>query len=160
MKKFLILFVVLISSVIIAQTPNWTSVQETNINVSNALYFGGVDIFTNKDGNHIIVQESNSLKYYRMDINGYFDPQSFPIIIESSSVVSPSISGDADNIYIVYGTGSQMRIKRSTNGGIGWSLWKYYNLTTSASYMESVVSNGNLHITFHYKPTKNKNREL
>lgn len=47
MKKLLILIAVLFSAVLFSQTPNWTSVKETNINVGNALYFGGVDIFTN-----------------------------------------------------------------------------------------------------------------
>jgi len=146
MKNLLILMLFFFSAVIIAQTPNWTGVKETNINVSNALYFNkGIDIFTNRDGNHIIVQESNSLKYYKMNINGVAGS---PIIIESSAVVSPSISGDADNIYIVYGIGSQVRVRRSTNGGTNWSLWTSFNLSTSASSMESVFSNGNLHVTY------------
>jgi hypothetical protein len=41
-----------------------------------------------------------------------------------------------------------MRVRRSTNGGSSWSLINTLSLTTSASWMESVVSNGNLHITF------------
>lgn len=114
MKKIIILIVLLLYAAGFTQTPNWTSVKETNINVSNALNFGGVDIFTNRDGNHIIVQNSSSLKYYKMNLNGVAGS---PITIEYSAVVSPSISGDADNIYIVYGIGSQMRVRRSTNGG-------------------------------------------
>ncbi len=79
MKKIFFLIVMLFSSAVIAQTPNWTDVKETNINVSNAYYFSdGIDIFTNRYGNHIIVQESNTLKYYRTDVNGYSDPQIFP----------------------------------------------------------------------------------
>ena len=130
------------SAVLIAQTPNWTSVKETNINVGSAL---SVDIFTNRDGNHIIVQESNNLKYYKMNLNGQAGN---PITIESSGVVSPSISGDADNIYIVYGIGSQMRVRRNTNGGSNWSLWTFFGLSTAASWMESVVSNEKLHVTY------------
>ncbi len=61
MKKILFLFVFLFSAVLLAQTQNWTSVKETNINVVNAVNLGGVDIFTNRDGNHIIVQEGNYL---------------------------------------------------------------------------------------------------
>lgn len=110
MYRILFLIVMLLSASVFAQTPNWTSVKETNINVGSA---NSVDIFTNRDGNHIIVQESNNLKYYKMNLNGQAGN---PITIESSTVVSPSISGDADNIYIVYGIGSQMRIRRSTNG--------------------------------------------
>lgn len=135
----------MLSAAFFAQTPNWTSVKETNINVANALYFGGVDIFTNREGNHIIVQESNNLKYYKMNLNGQAGN---PLTIESSAVQSPSISGDAYNIYIVYGMGSQMRVKRSTNGGSNWSLIYTLSLATSASWMESVVSNHNLHVTY------------
>ena len=145
MKKFLILFVLLFSAVMFAQTPNWTSVKETNINVGNAQYFGGVDIFTNRDGNHIIVQEGANLKYYKMNLNGVAGS---PITIESSAVVSPSICGDAGNIFIVYGIGSQFKVKQSTNGGSSWNTIYTLNLATNASYMESVESNGNLHITY------------
>lgn len=65
-----------------------------------------------------------------MDVNGYSNPTLFPRTIESSAVVSPSISGDDNNIYIVYGVGSQIRIKRSINGGLTWSLWTTLDLLT------------------------------
>jgi hypothetical protein len=142
MKKFLILFVVLLSATFFAQTPNWTGVKETNINVGSA---SSVDIFTNRDGNHIIVQESNNLKYYKMNLNGVAGS---PITIESSAVFSPSISGNGDYIFIVYGIGSQVRVRRSTNGGTSWSLWTSFSIATSASWMESEVSNEKLHVTY------------
>jgi len=142
MKKIIFLIILLLSVAVFAQTPNWTGVKETNINAGSAL---SVDIFTNRDGNHIIVQESGNLKYYKMNINGVAGS---PTTIESSAVVSPSISGNGDYIFIVYGIGSQMRIRRSTNGGSSWSLWTSLSLTTNASWMESVVSNENLHVTY------------
>ncbi|GIK61572.1 MAG: hypothetical protein BroJett017_24620 [Ignavibacteriota bacterium] len=148
-KCILFLFILCFSSVIIAQTSNWTNVKETNINVANANP-AGVDIFTNRYGNHIIVQESNILKYYQMDVNGYSNPTLFPRTIESSAVVSPSISGDDNNIYIVYGVGSQIRIKRSINGGLTWSLWTTLDLLTPVPVLglESVISSGKIHITY------------
>ncbi len=142
MKKFLILFAAAFTTTLLAQTPNWTGVKETNINVGSAV---SVDIFTNRDGNHIIVQESNSLKYYKMNLNGVAGS---PVTIENSAIVSPSISGDANNIYIVYGIGNQVRVKRSTDGGVNWNLWTNFSLATTASYMESVFSNENLHVTY------------
>jgi hypothetical protein len=146
MKWIILLIVMLLSSAYFAQTPNWTGVKETNINVSNAYWFHeGIDIFTNRNGNHIIVQESNNLKYYKMNLNGVAGS---PITIESSFVESPSITGDADNIYIVYGIGSQVRVQRSLDGGANWSLWTSFSLTTSASNIESIFSNGNLHVTY------------
>ena len=80
-RYVIFVFLFCFSSVITAQNPEWGSVKETNINVGSALSF---DIFTNQDGNHIIVQESNSLKYYKMNLNGQAGS---PITLESVSVV-------------------------------------------------------------------------
>jgi hypothetical protein len=110
MYRIFLLIVCYFSAAMLAQSPNWTSVKETNINVGSALT-NGVDILTNRDGNHIIVQESSNLKYYKMNING---AAGSPLTIESSAVVSPSISGDANNIYIVYRKSSESSITSKT----------------------------------------------
>ena len=96
MRHLLTLILVCFTASILAQEPNWTSVKETNINYGSNESF---DLFTNSYGNNIIVQESNALKYYKMDING---EAGTPVTLESSSVVSPSISGDATSVYVVY----------------------------------------------------------
>ncbi|MDO8549349.1 MAG: sialidase family protein, partial [Ignavibacteria bacterium] len=144
MKYLLIFILSCFSAVILAQTPNWTNVKETNINVSSAL---SVDIFTNKDDNHIIVQESNALKYYKMNVNGVAGS---PVTLESSSVVSPSISGDATRIYVVYRKSNEtsIRTKYSTNGGSTWSYLSQNPPNSNASSIESVMSNGKLHVTY------------
>jgi len=67
MKTIFAVMLLLVSNQLLGQ--NWTGVKETTINTTNAVY-GGVDLFTNGFGNHIIVQESNALKYYLMDVNG------------------------------------------------------------------------------------------
>jgi len=56
MKKIVALIIMLFSAAIMAQTPGWTNLKETNITVGNNNY----DIFTNRFGSHIIVQETNS----------------------------------------------------------------------------------------------------
>lgn len=143
MKKFLILLAALITATLLAQTPNWTGIKETNINVGSAL---SVDIFTNRDGNHIIVQESNSLKYYKMNLNGQAGS---PITLESTSVVSPSITGDATRLYVVYRRSNEsvIRTKYSTNGGVTW-LNLAQQISESGQAIESVMSNGRLHVTY------------
>lgn len=144
MNRLLILIVFCFSAAIFAQNPNWTSVKETDINVSSALSF---DVFTNQDGNHIIVQESNSLKYYRMNVNGIAGS---PVTLESNtSVVSPSITGDATRLYVVYRKSSEsfIRAKFSTNGGTSWLNFPYY-ISESGGSIESVMSNDRLHITY------------
>ena len=143
MKKITLLIVTLLSAAVFSQIPNWTIVKETNINVANASEFNdGVDIFTNRYGNHIIVQESNNLKYYNMNVNGLASSQT----IESSAVVTPSICGDANMIRIVYGLGNLIRIKRSSDG-VNWTQ-QTLTFDNTVSAVESIVSNGTLHITY------------
>ena len=141
MKWFTLFFFVFIN-IAFAQSPNWTSVKETNINVSSA---NTVDIFTNRDGNHIIVQEGNYLKYYKMNINGVAGSA---INLESTPVVSPSITGNETKIYVVYrkSNESSIRAKYSTNGGVNWYFAP--SLNYSGSSIEAIYSNDNLHITY------------
>ena len=105
MKTIFAVMLLLVSNQLLGQ--NWTGVKETTINTTNAVY-GGVDLFTNGFGNHIIVQESNALKYYLMDVNGVAGNS---VTIESSSVISPSISGNNEKIYVVYGKNNQIVTK-------------------------------------------------
>ena len=143
MRHLLTLILVCFTASILAQEPNWTSVKETNINYGSNESF---DLFTNSYGNNIIVQESNALKYYKMDING---EAGTPVTLESSSVVSPSISGDATSVYVVYRKSAEnfIRTKYSLDGGTTW----YYLTTTlneNGANIESVVSKNKLHVTF------------
>jgi hypothetical protein len=142
MKTIIAVILLLVSNLLLGQ--NWTGVKETNINTVNAVYLG-VDLFTNGFGNHIIVQESNALKYYQMDVNG---AAGNPITIESSSVISPSISGNNQKIYVVYGKNNQIVTKYLVNGTTNWQSLQTINLSVNANSIESVVSNNNLHITY------------
>jgi hypothetical protein len=142
--KQIILIILLFTGVAIAQ--NWTSVKETNVWVGSALNLG-VDIFTNGTGNHIIVQRSNQLKYFRMNVNGTATDS---VTIESTSVVSPSITGDASIIYIVYRKSNESSItaKYSTDGGLNWSYIGSNPPNSNAIWIESIMSNGKLHVTY------------
>lgn len=145
MKSFIFLLIVLLTSAAYPQTPNWTAVKETNINYGSALSF---DVFTNSYGNHIIIQENNALKYYKMNINGVAGS---PVTLESTSVVSPSISGDATRLYVVYrkSTENYIRTKYSSNGGASWSyIANLTNPSGSANSIESVFSNDRLHVAY------------
>lgn len=142
MKTIIAVILILVSNLLLGQ--NWTGVKETNINTVNGVYLG-VDLFTNGFGNHIIVQESNVLKYYQMDVNGVAGN---PVTIESSSVISPSISGNNEKIYIVYGKNNQIVTKYLVNGTTNWQSLQTINLSVNANSIESVVSNNKLHITY------------
>jgi hypothetical protein len=142
MKTIIAVILSLVSNLLLGQS--WTDVKETNINTVNAVYLG-VDLFTNGYGNHIIVQESNVLKYYQMDVNGVAGN---PVTIESSSVISPSISGNSEKIYVVYGKNNQIVTKYLVNGTTNWQSLQTINLSVNANSVESVVSNNKLHITY------------
>jgi hypothetical protein len=106
--KCIISIIFFLSNIIFAQA-NWTPVYETDINYGSAESY---DLFTNINGNHVVVQESN-LKYYRMDLDGDIN---ISLTIESSSVISPSITGSNDDIFIVYrkNAESTTTVKRSS----------------------------------------------
>jgi Secretion system C-terminal sorting domain len=80
-----------------------------------------------------------------MDVNG---AAGNPVTIESSSVISPSISGNNEKIYVVYGKNNQIVTKYLINGTSNWQSLQTINLSVNANSIESVVSNNKLHITY------------
>ena len=81
-----------------------------------------MDLFSNKTGNHIIVQNSNSsnsIKYYLLNSTGS--------VVRSSTIETagnaefPNISGDHNKVYVVYKLGNYLKAKYSTNAGQNWS---------------------------------------
>jgi hypothetical protein len=51
----------------ISQSTNWNSVIDLNVTVDNN---ARIDLYTDKDGNHVIVQKSNQLVYYFFSATG------------------------------------------------------------------------------------------
>jgi len=116
MKKILVLFI-LLTAYLFSQ--GWNNTVTTTISEPNLIT---MDLFTNKDGNHIITQNSNStnsIKYYLLNSSGTVLRSS---TIETSGYAQfPCISGDNDKVYLVYKIGNSMRLKKSTNAGSSWS---------------------------------------
>ena len=145
MKKIIALLIMLFTAVLLAQSPGWTTLKETNITVGTNAY----DIFTNGAGNHIIVQETNALKYYKMDVNGTTIINLNPPL-ESTAVTSPSISGDLTRLYVVYRKNNEQSIKTkySLNGGVSWSTLNQAPPNSNATSIECVFSKNILHVTY------------
>ena len=115
MKKVIILFLIMTTYLF---SQSWNSIVTTTINEPNLVK---MDLFTNKDGNHIIVQNSNSsnsIKYYLLNSSGTVVRSS--TIETSGGAEFPNISGDNDKIYVVYKIGSNLRVRKSTNAGQSW----------------------------------------
>ena len=143
MKKIIVLIILFLSAASLAQSVGWTDLIETNITVGNNDY----DIFTNRYGNHIIVKETSALKYYKIDVEGNTLSSSD---LETSAVTSPSISGDATKLYVVYrkGTENKIRTKYSSDGGTNWSYISDLDLSGTPGSIECVFSKGKLHVAF------------
>jgi hypothetical protein len=112
MKKNLFFILFIISNLF---SQGWKNIITTPVNEPNLIK---MDLFTNKDGNHIVVQNSNSLVYYLLNCDGNITRSS--TIENSSNVEFPVISGDNNIIYITYKFGNVIKTKYSTNAGISW----------------------------------------
>ena len=97
----------------------WNNTVTTSINESNLIK---TDLFTNRDGIHLVVQNSNgsnSIKYYLLSSSGS--------LIRSATIESldgaefPCISGDNEKVYVVYKLGSNLKLKKSTTAGENWA---------------------------------------
>lgn len=64
-KQIAILIVILLSSAIFSQAPNWTTIKETNVFTGTEFTQPDVDIFTNGYGNHVIIKRKTELKIFQ-----------------------------------------------------------------------------------------------
>jgi len=112
MKKLILLLIILYS---FSFSQDWNSTVTTNISEST---LEKMDLFTNKDGNHILLKRSNgNIIYYNVNSLG-------TVTISSTTLESsgdfPAITGSNDIIYAFYRTGDYIEMQYSTNGGINW----------------------------------------
>lgn len=115
-KKFLVIFLIMTAYIF---PQSWNSTVTTSVYEPNVV---NVDLFTNRDGNHIVIQNSdasNSIKYYLINSSGTLVRSA--TIETSSGAQFPNISGDNDKVYIVYKLGSNLKFRKSTSAGSSWT---------------------------------------
>ena len=122
MKK--IFFLLLILSGIAFTQSSWQPEVNNTITVN---YLQNMDIFTNKDGNHVLVNDFNlstgvkSLNYNLLNSSGSV-LRSYTIESVTNGMIEfPKISGNDDNLYIVYRSGGLIKTWLSTDVGLNWS---------------------------------------
>ncbi len=99
-----------------AQT--WKNTIDLNLTVDDA---DRIDLYTNADGNHVILQTSSQLKYYLFSYNG---TQVRTVTIDNNVSEYPRlscISGDPDTIIVLWKEGSYIYGKRTADAGQNWA---------------------------------------
>ncbi|NIR67753.1 MAG: hypothetical protein GWN61_24410, partial [candidate division Zixibacteria bacterium] len=100
-----------------SQSNNWLSTVDLNVSVSSSDH---IDLYTDQEGNHVIVHKSNQLTYYLFSATG---SQIRTSTIDNFSE-SPRLSriiGHGENLYISYKKGSTIKTEKSTDSGATWS---------------------------------------
>ena len=94
----------------------WNSTVTTTISESS---LEKMDLFTNKNGNHLLIKRSSgNIVYYNFNSLGTVDNNK-TVTLESNGDF-PTIAGTNDHVYAFYKTGSYIKFKYSTNGGSSW----------------------------------------
>ncbi len=99
-----------------AQT--WKNTIDLNLTVDDA---DRIDLYTNADGNHVILQSSSQLKYYLFSYNG---TQVRTVTIDNNVSEYPRlscISGDPDTVIVLWKEGSYIYGKRTADAGQNWT---------------------------------------
>lgn len=111
--KRLIILIALFYSFSFGQ--GWNSTVPTTISEST---LEKMDLFTNKNGNHLLIKRANgNIVYYNINSLG-------TVVISNTTLESngdfPTITGTNDIVYAFYKAGSDIKVKYSTNGGSSW----------------------------------------
>lgn len=124
--KNIILIIALIYSVALGQS--WNSTVTTTINTSS---LERMDLFANKDGNHLLIKNSNgNIIYYNINSQGTVDNNKTETLESNGDY--PAITGSNDKIYAIYKSGNYIKGKYSTNGGTDWTPLSNINVGSNA----------------------------
>ncbi len=139
MEKFILFFLMSVSFVF-SQT--WKNTINLNISASSV---ERIDIYSNSEGNHLIVTSPSQIIHYLYSSSGSLVRAS-TIDTHTESKRFVSITGVDETIYIIYKKGDDILSKRTENGGVSWATLTPIDLTYSSSDGIDAVSDN----TFSY----------
>lgn len=114
MKK-IILLIALFYSISFCQ--GWNTTVTTSINEGPFLQ---MDLFANKDGNHLVIKKTNgNIMYYNLNSAGAVNTNKTATLETGADF--PNIVGSNNKIYALYKVGNLIKGKYSLNGGISWT---------------------------------------
>ena len=150
MKK-IIFIIVLFYSVAFGQS--WNSPVTTTISVSS---LEKMDLFTNKNGNHLLIKKSNgNIVYYNINSSGTVDNNKTETLESNGDY--PAITGSNDKIYTIYKAGNYIKGKYSTNGGTDWTALSNINVGSNACNAVDAVFEPDLGVHLVYAMRDNGN---
>ena len=136
MKKIILIIILLCS---FAQGQSWNTLVTTTISASS---LERMDLFTNKDGNHLLIKNSNgNIIYYNFNSQGTVDNNKTETLESNGDY--PAITGANNKIYAIYKAGIYIKGKYSTNGGTDWTALSNINISSNAcNGIDAVYENG------------------
>ncbi|MGB9664787.1 MAG: T9SS type A sorting domain-containing protein [Ignavibacteria bacterium] len=149
MKKFISTVLFIYASIIYPQ--GWNNVVTTNISEADLVK---MELFTNKDGNHILLTstQNNIVKYVLLNSSGSTMRQ---MTIDTGGYF-PNITGNDNDLYIVYKKGSNLKVMKSTNAGENWSSLEDIQMTYQYSNgVDAVFDSKGLHVVWSERPQQN-----
>jgi hypothetical protein len=125
MKKIIFIIVLFYA---IAFGQSWNNTVTTTVSESS---LEKMDLFTNKNGNHLLIKKSNgNIVYYNINSSGTVDNNKTETLESSGDY--PTIAGSNNKIYAFYKSGNNVKGKYSTNGGTDWTALTN-NISTSSN---------------------------
>jgi len=131
-SKLLCFLIVLFILPFFLSAQTWKNTVDLNLTVDDQ---DRIDIYTNADGNNIILQTSSQLKYYLFSYSG---TQVRTVTLDNNISEYPRlscISGYQDTVIVLWKEGTYIHAKRTTDAGLNWT-----NLTSNE--LDYVYSNG------------------
>jgi len=125
MKKIFLILAFIYS---VAFGQSWNNPVTTTISASS---LEKMDLFTNKDGNHLLIKNSSgNIIYYNFNSSGTVDNNKTETLESSGDY--PAITGSDNNIYAIYRSGNNIKGKYSINGGTDWTALSNINVGSNA----------------------------
>jgi len=128
MKHLLTTLMFIFSFELYGQSEGWNSVVTTGLDLTN---FDKAEVYTNKDGNHIVVSNNSTVKYYRYNSSGSYISGTEYTFESSGGGKWANITGRGDVVCVVYRKDNYIKYYKSTNSGGSWSLSSSYDISTS-----------------------------
>jgi hypothetical protein len=141
MRQFIFPLILIVLLPFLANSQTWLSDIDLNVSVTPSL--DKIDLFTNRDGNHVLLHKGDEVVYYLFSYNGSQ--------VRSTTVASSmnederlaKVTGNDENVYVVYKKGGYIYTKKSTNAGQSWNNMETITMSYSTSNGVEVWSDDN-----------------